>query len=283
MQNEYDTNQVQRRTPGYSPKLLMALGMIAVSYFGWMSNQQVNPVTGEKQHLSMTVDQEIALGLQAAPEMTKEYGGAAISGPEAELVESVGNELVSKSDASRSSYKFQFHLLKDSETINAFALPGGQVFMTYGLLKRLNKESEVAAVLGHEIAHVVGRHGAEQMAKTQLIQGITGAAVMATYDPNNPSSQGAAAMATMVGNLLNLKYGRGDESEADRLGMTYMVQAGYDPRGMLGVMTVLKEAMKGNKQPEMMSSHPDPGNRLEAGKAQIEQMFPNGVPTNLKK
>src|SRR6185295_1556292 len=103
---------------------------------------------------------------------------------------------------------------------------------------RLETEGQLAGVLGHEIGHVVARHSAAQMAKTQLTQGLTGAAVMATYDPDNPASQRSAAIAQMIGNLVNLRFGRQDELEADQLGVKFIAQAGYDPRAMLGVMEV---------------------------------------------
>src|ERR671917_1370458 len=112
--------------------------------------------------------------------------------------------MVSRSAAGQSPYRFEFHVLDDPQTINAFALPGGQVFITEGLLKRLTTDGQVAGVLGHEIAHVIARHGAEHIAKQQLTQGLTGAAVLATYDPNNPSTQGGAAVAALIGQLVTM-------------------------------------------------------------------------------
>src|SRR5205823_4237900 len=95
------------------------------------------------------------------------------------LVEQVGAEVVANSDASKTDYKYQFHLLNDDQTVNAFALPGGQVFITDALLTRLKTKGELAGVLGHEVGHVVARHSAAHMAKAQLTQGLTGAAVIA--------------------------------------------------------------------------------------------------------
>lgn len=266
---------------GCNPRLLIGLVIVVVTLMSYYSKSQVNPVTGEKQHISMSKDQEITLGLQAAPEMAQQHGGAVEHGPDADIVRRVGERIVARTKARGSGDRYQFHLLADPQTINAFALPGGQVFITRALLGRLESEGQLAGVLGHEIGHVVGRHGAEHMSKTQLIQGLTGAAVMATYDPSNPSSQQQAAMAEMVGGLINMKYGREDESEADSFGLQYMVEAGYDPRGMIGVMNILEQASQGNRQPEFMSTHPNPGNRRENIKRQISEMFPDGVPEGL--
>src|ERR671917_2984464 len=114
--------------------------------------------------------------------------------------------MVSRSAAGQSPYRFEFHVLDDPQTINAFALPGGQVFITEGLLKRLTTDGQIAGVLGHEIAHVVARHGAEHIAKQQLTQGLTGAAVLATYDPYDSRSRATAAVAMMIGQLVNMRF-----------------------------------------------------------------------------
>lgn len=249
-----------------------------VSYFG---SKQVNPVTGEKQHVNLTDKEEIALGLQAAPQMAQQHGGLHRDDNAQEMIDRVGQTLVQGSDAKKSTYQFDFHLLADENTINAFALPGGQVFMTYGLMKKLTSEGQIAGVLGHEIGHVVGRHGAEHLAKQKLTQGLTGAAVLATYNPERGGMRNAA-VAMAIGSLVNLKYGRDDELESDRLGVKYMVQSGYNPTSMLRVMEVLRDAAKGPRQPEFMSSHPDPGNRLQKIEDAIKAEFPQGLPSGLK-
>jgi predicted Zn-dependent protease len=136
--------------------------------------------------------------------------------------------------------------------------------------------------LGHEITHVVGRHSAEQIAKAQLTQGLSGAAVIAASDPDNPnSSQHAAAVAAVVGQLINTKYGRDDELEADRLGVRFMADAGYDPRSMIRVMEILAEAHQGGGPPEFFSTHPNPENRIQKIQEAIQAEFPEGVPEGL--
>ena len=213
--------------------------------------------------------------------MAAKYGGLARDSQLQAAITRIGNDIVSRSDAGKSEYRFTFGALADGRTVNAFALPGGPVFVTRGLLNQLDSEGEVAAVLGHEIAHVVARHAAQQMAKTQLTEGLTGAAVIAAYDPNNPASANSAAIAAMIGNLVNLKFSRNDELESDQLGVRFVYQAGYDPRAMIKVLQVLARAGGGSAMPDFFATHPNPERRLERIQEVIDKEFPNGVPAGL--
>ena len=161
--------------------------MVLVSMVSYCGNKTQNDYTGKVQHLAMTTDQEVAIGLQAAPEMLSQYGGESRDPKATAKVEEVGERIL-RAAVKSSPYRFQFHLLADTKTINAFALPGGQVFITEALLRRLHTEGELAGVLGHEIGHVVGRHAAQQLAKQQFAQGIAGAATVASYDRDNPNN-----------------------------------------------------------------------------------------------
>jgi predicted Zn-dependent protease len=265
-------------------RLLVALVVAVISILGYYGSSVINPVTNEKQHVgNITPEQEIALGLQAAPEMEQQFGGEDPDANAQAKVDEVGQRLVSRSAAGQTPYRFDFHLLNDPETINAFALPGGQVFITDGLLRRLKTEGQLAGVLGHEIGHVVARHGAEQIAKQQLTQGLTGAAVLATYDPNDPSSRNSAAVAAMIGQLVTMRFGRQDELEADHLGVRLASESGYDPRAMIQLMQILEESSKGNQPPEFFSTHPNPQNRIQRIQEAIREQYPNGVPEGLEK
>ena len=253
-----------RRRRTFSPRLLLA-AVVALAgictYFGTRSD---NPVTGETQHIQLSKEQEVALGLQAAPEMAAQHGGDIKDAELERYVEQVGQRVVKRSAAEKSGYQFDFHVLADPQTVNAFALPGGQVFITLGLLRRLGSEAELAAVLGHEVGHVVGRHGAEHLAKAGLTQSLVGAVAIGTYDPDDPNrSAQTAALAQAVGQLVNLRYGREDELESDALGVQFMAAAGYDPRGMVHLMHILSEAGGGRGPPEFFSTHPSPENRIE--------------------
>lgn len=248
-----------------NPRLIIAAIIAVIAIITYYSKTQVNEITGEKQRVSLTPEQEVALGIQSAPQMIREMGGELPDKQVQDKVESVGQKIVSQTDAGKSKYKFDFHVLADPNTVNAFALPGGQIFITMGLLKLLKNDDQLAGVLGHEIGHVIGRHSAEQMAKQELTQGLISATDIATYDPNNPNMQ--SAIARYVGSIINMKYGRDDELEADRFGVKYMIQTGYEPEELIGVMKILKQAGGGSRQPEFMSTHPDPENRI----AEIEK------------
>lgn len=273
----------RRRSALLSGRLVIAVIIALVSLVSYFGSRQYNPITNETQHVAnISPQQEIALGLQAAPEMAQQYAGLSDDQQGQSLVSKVGQRLVTQSSAKDAPYKFEFHLLGDHNVINAFALPGGQIFITEALLKRLQTEGQVAGVLAHEMMHVVGRHGAEHIAKQQLTSGLTGAAVIASYDPNNPSSRNTAAVAAIIGQLVGLRFSRNDESEADEWGLKFMSQAGYNPNSMLRVMEILRDSAKGQHIPEFFSTHPDPGNRLERIQQEIQKMYPNGVPSNLQ-
>lgn len=250
------------RSSGCSGRLLMAAAIAAFSLFSYFSSRQDNPVTGETQYIDITPQQEIALGLEAAPQMAAEFGGEDENPRDQAIVDQIGNRIVQSSPAGSSPYQFDFHLLDDDQTINAFALPGGQVFITRALYDRLQTEGQLAGVLGHEIGHVVARHSAEHIAKAKLTEGLTGAAVIAAYDPNNPSSASRAQIAVLIGQLINLKFGRDDELEADYLGVCFMNNTGYDPNEMINVMKILAASQTGNRPPEFFSTHPNPENRI---------------------
>lgn len=260
------------RGSGCSGRLIMAAAIAIFSLISYFGTTQNNPITGETQHINITPEQEIALGLQAAPQMAAEFGGEDENANDQATVDEVGNRIIQNSPAGQSPYEFEFHLLDDDQTINAFALPGGQVFITRALYDKLQTEGELAGVLGHEIGHVVGRHSAEQIAKTQLTEGLTGAAVIAAYDPNNPASANSAQVAMLIGQLVNLKFGRDDELEADKFGVCFMNDTGYDPNEMVSVMQVLESASSGNEPPEFFSTHPSPANRIQRIQEDIQSM-----------
>ena len=238
-------------------KLFIGLAIALFAIIKYCASSDKNPYTGKDQHISLTPEEEIAIGLQSAPQMAQQHGGLYPDNKYQAMVDAVGEKLVTNSVASESPYQFDFHLLADPNTINAFALPGGQVFITYALFSQLENEDQLAGVLGHEIGHVVGRHSADRISKQGLTQGIlSGVAV-------GSESQSATQMAAVIANVVNMKYGRDDELESDNLGVKFMIQAGYKPEEMIGVMEILKSAAGPNNAPEFQSTHPDPENRIQ--------------------
>ncbi len=251
-------------------KFLIAAVIAVIAIISYYSKTQVNPITGEKQRVSLTPQQEIVLGIQSAPEMINQMGGEVRDPKINNYVESVGQKIVNGTEAGKSEYKFDFHVLADQSTVNAFALPGGQIFITMGLLSMLENEDQLAGILGHEIGHVIGRHGAEQMAKQELTQGLISAADIALAEPGSPSA--AAMISRYVASMINMKYGREDELESDKFAVRYMHDTGYDPAQMIEVMHILDRAAGGQAPPEFLSTHPNPGNRIEHIKSEFDKL-----------
>lgn len=263
-------------------RILVALAIAAFSIISYCSSQSYNEVTDENQFVGISPEQEIAMGLQATPEMAQQHGGMH---PDQELqayVDSVCQRVLAGSEAGDTEWPFECHVLADEETINAFALPGGQMFITAALFQRLETEGQLAGVMAHEIGHVVARHSAQRIAKMELTQGLSGAVVVATYDPDNPGSQSTAQIAALIGQLVNMKFGRDDELQSDRLGVEFMADAGYDPRAMIRVMEVLAAASEGVGPPEFFSTHPNPDNRIARIEEAIAEVYPEGVPEGLE-
>lgn len=269
---------------GFNLRWIIAVIIALVGVVSYYTKTSVNPVTGEKQHVALNAEQEMALGLQSAPRMAAQMGGVVPKDdPMQQLVSEVGQRVLHNSDAKGGPYTANFHyyLLADDQTINAFALPGGQVFITRALLVRLQNEAQLAGVLGHETGHVIGRHSSEQLAQSQLGQTLaTAYAVGKSGDRDGGYS--SAMIANAVNQMLSLHYSRADESEADTFGLKFMTQAGYDPRAMLEVMRILKQASGGGgRGPDIFQTHPNPDARIETIEAWLKQNFPNGVPGNL--
>lgn len=241
-------------------RIFIGLAIVAFAFVKKCSNTEENPYTGRSQHITMNAEQEIAIGLQSLPEIQQQYGGLYPDERLQAYVDNVGRKLVQNSIARETPYKFDFHLLADDKTINAFALPGGQCFITYALFSQLNEE-QLAGVMGHEIGHVIGRHSAERIASSEFWRTATMGATVGAGDIGNVVSG--------IGQSTLLKNGRGDELESDDLGVLLMIQSGYNPNEMIKVMQILKAAAGPNRVPEFQSSHPDPENRIEKIKESI--------------
>jgi len=269
---------------GWGIPLQWILGAIiaVVGFIVYFSHTSVNPTTGEKQHVTLSPEQEVALGEQSEPQIAAQMGGeVSPSDPQAQEVQYVGERVWHNSQASRSPYPFHYHLLRDTRTINAFALPGGEVFITKGLLDRLTTEGELAGVLGHESGHVVERHVAQQMAKSELGKFLVSGAAVAASASRHPFSD--TAIAAVINHMAQLHFSRDDESQADERGLEYMTQAGYDPRAMLHLMEVLQQVteQQGGRPPQLLQTHPYPEARMRQINQWIHQHFPDGVPPNL--
>ncbi|MGB5646979.1 M48 family metalloprotease [Muriicola sp.] len=249
------------RRGNWKIRIFIGLAIVAFAFVQRCSNKEANPYTGRVQNINMTSEQEIAIGLQSTPQIAQQYGGLYPDERLQAFVDAVGNKLVQNSIARETPYQYDFHLLADDRTINAFALPGGQIFITYALFSKLN-EAQLAGVLGHEIGHVIGRHSAERIAEGNFWKTIS------------MGAQVGADAGNIVGNIGQntlLKNGRQDELESDDLGVLFMIRSHYPPNEMIRVMEILKEAGGPNRVPEFQSTHPDPDNRIEKIKKAIQK------------
>lgn len=214
-----------------------------------------NPATGKKQLMLVSEAQEIAMGKQADQEAVAAYG--LYPNPQLQAyVADLGRRLAARSERPDLPWSFK---VVDDPAVNAFALPGGYIYVTRGILAHLRSEAELAGVVGHEIGHVTARHSASQLSKQQLAMGglVLGMVVV-------PELQDFADLAQASLGLLFLKFGRDDENEADHLGLRYMTREDYDPRHLVRVMGVLDRVTReagGSRMPDWLSTHPSPENR----------------------
>jgi predicted Zn-dependent protease len=230
----------------------------------------VNPATGERQLMLMSEQQEVQLGLQGAEQVAALYG--LYDDPDLQAyVDEIGQELAATSEKPDLPWNFR---VIDDPIVNAFALPGGQIFMTRGILGHFASEAEMAAVLGHEIGHVTARHSAEQMSRAQ----VAGAGLELGAVLSSDIARVRDVLGTGLG-LMFLKFGRDDERQSDDLGFRYMGRAGYNRRESVDVFTMLgrvTEAAGGSQLPSLLSTHPDPGERVERMNAALAEAGDTG-------
>lgn len=224
------------------------------SVFLIASSCATNPVTGKRDVMFMSEGQEIALGKEADPQIVAEFG--LYEDPTLQrFINEKGQAMAKVSHRSNLNYEFK---IVDSPVINAFAVPGGYVYFTRGIMAHFNNEAQFAGVLGHEIGHITARHSAQQQSRSILTQGglLLGMILSPTVaQMGQEVSQGLG--------LLLLKYGRDAERESDRLGVEYSTKIGYDAKEMADFFTTLqrKQEESGQALPSFLSSHPDPGDR----------------------
>jgi predicted Zn-dependent protease len=229
-----------------------------------------NPATDSYQLTVVSAEQVQAMGEEAAPQLAQQYGGAVKSRDLRSYVDTVGRRLLEGVESEYADLPWEFTAL-DSDVINAFALPGGKVFVTRGLLVRFDNEAQVAGVLGHEIGHVTGRHVDERISRTMITEFT--AAALGQYTESELVSLGAG----VAGETYMLGFSRGQESQSDDLGLRYMTRAGYDPRGMLQVLEVLARASDGRRQWEILSTHPHPESRIGRVQKLIDERYADAV------
>jgi len=279
-------------------RLLICCGVLILSAISFYGKGQINPVTGKTQRVDMTIEEEIRLGLQSVSSM----GLLSTNRQATAHVERIGNQLVARLNESNNAanrtipYPFQFHLLDAPQTVNAFALPGGQIFVTTGLYRQLEHnrymsntqqdfDGRLAGVLGHEIGHVIERHAAQRLAKSNFIQGVfSGLEVFDETGTNriNSQSRGTKMAADAADWFIGLQYSRADELASDGWGVKLMALTGYDPTHMIEVIDILESSATGSQPIEFLSTHPRPPNRRQYIENLILENSQNGTRSGLR-
>lgn len=223
-----------------------------------------NPITGKDELMLFGESDDVAMGKKYAPDVEKELGGRIENPVLQNYIESVGQKAAKVSQ--KPNFEYHYVALND-KMINAFALPGGPIFITSGLLKKLTSETQLASVLAHETAHVVARHTMHSLSKELGFELVLSAVT------TEKTSQTAVAVAKVTNQIVSLKYSREDEKIADLAGLDYMVAAGYNPNGMAETMQMFQDESKSGSI-EFLSTHPDPDNRVGYIKEKIMAKYP---------
>ncbi|RNI28304.1 peptidase M48 [Rufibacter immobilis] len=249
---------------------------LATSVFLLFNSCATNPVTGKRDISLVSEEQEIAMGLEADPQIVAQYG--LVQNPTLQkFIQEKGQQMAAVSH--RPNLKYEFKIV-DSPILNAFAVPGGYVYFTRGIMAHFNSEAQFAGVLGHEIGHITARHSAQQQSKSILTQGVLLGGMIAfpeLAELGDVASQGAS--------LLFLKFGRDDERQSDELGVEYSTKIGYDASHMADFFQTLQRqsAQSGQGEiPEWQSTHPNPANRYSTVHQLADQWKQKTNATNLK-
>jgi predicted Zn-dependent protease len=252
-----------RRTVLALPVLLLTAGLAA----GPIASCARNPVTGKNELSLISEGQEIEMGKQAAQQVAQSIGF--VDDPELQAyVSNIGMKMAAKSE--RPHLPWEFHVVNDA-AVNAFAIPGGFIYVTRGLLAHMNSEAELASVLGHEVGHVTARHSVQQISKAQLATLGLGLGSILSSDVAQ-----FAGLASQGLQVLFLKYGRDAENQADQLGFRYALSMNYDVREMANVFETLNRASQvgggGGRLPEWLSTHPNPENRVTRTQERLDTL-----------
>lgn len=223
----------------------------------------INPITGEEDLMFYPEDKDIAMGKKYAPEVEKQLDGKIANEDLQNYIDRIGQKIARVSQ--RPDLEYHFVALGDEST-NAFALPGGYVYVLRGMLEKLTSESQLAALLGHEIAHVVARDTVAALSRQHAIDALMVAAIAGRAPPE------AVRAASLTRLFLDLRYSREDEREADLAGLAYMTAAGYDAHGAAELIQILEDE-HAVKRLEFFSTHPSPRNRRQYITEEIENKY----------
>lgn len=241
----------------------LALLAMAVIVFALLCSCAVNPITGDEELMFFSPDEDVKLGSKYGPQFEEALGGRYPDENLQRYVNEIGQRIARFCHRPDIAYHFT---IVEEEMVNAFAVPGGYVFVTRGLLEKLGSEAQLAAILGHEVGHVVARDTMVALSRQIGMMALVAAA--AAGDRTGE----AAAGTSFVSSVLTLQYSRDDEKDADMVGLAYMVQAGYDPNGVVEAMKVLQE-LQAVRPIEFFSTHPNPESRITYLEERIERRY----------
>jgi len=240
--------------------IVLALGFALFQYFG--AETVTLPETGKTVRVGLSSDQEQALGAQSLQEVLQ-TSEVVTSGPAVALVTKVAKRLVAVVDENSRNFEWAVSVI-DSPEQNAFCLPGGKIVVYTGILPVTRTEDALAAVMGHELAHATLRHGSQRMLQQKLVQTAMMGAQVSMSDMEVGQKRvllGVLGAGAQYGILL--PYGRDHESEADEVGLRYMIRAGYDPYETIGFWERMAELSQSQQPPEFASTHPSHETRID--------------------
>lgn len=240
----------------------ISLVAIVLTGLAALSGCTKNAATGHSQGNFLSREEEIQVGTQQMPALIQEYGGVVPDPAAVAYVNEIGHKIAAQVEDQYKNMPWEFTFL-NSDVINAFALPGGKVFVSRALVEEMTNEAQLAGVLGHECGHVTAEHADAAIGRRMGLQ--IGAAAISVVAGQSGSvlAQVAGEVVVNSAGVFMLKYDRAQESEADELGIRYMSRAGYNPMGQVQVMEILKRAAGGGSTPEFMSTHPLPQTRID--------------------
>ena len=245
----------------------LVLLVLTASTFSVLAGCATNPISGDDELMFYSVEDDFTLGKAVAPEILKYLDGRIPDEMLQRYIDRIGQKIALV--CHHPDWEYHFTAV-EHESVNALALPGGYIFITRGMLEKLETEAQLAAILGHETTHVVARHSMAQISKRRVMNVATLATLVSGAAPPE------VMQLTMITNqIMTMQYSRQDEKEADLAGLDYMVAAGYDPNGMLEIMRILQKEHPGGKQYEFFSTHPHPENRFYYIQRKIDLRYPS--------
>jgi predicted Zn-dependent protease len=247
------------------------LGLLKVGLFVcFCAGCAINPITGDEDLMFYPEDKDVAIGRKYAPKVEKELAGKIASEELQSYIDRVGQRIARVSHRPDLEYYF---VAVEEKSVNAVALPGGHIFVLKGMLEKLTNEAQLAAILGHEIAHVVARDSMAALSRKQALDVL----LMGAMFGGAPAEAVRGASVTRL--FLDLQYSREDEYEADLVGLAYMAAAGYDPNGAVELVQILEDENEVRRL-EFFSTHPSPQNRRAYLAQEVQEKYQN--PTALK-